>query len=58
MVSERWPVTCAPNFRFAPARVSEPISRMFIALVNLGGCGPRPVTVTRWMLSHTDRNLR
>jgi len=33
MVSERWPWMPAPKLRSAPARLSEPISRMFSALV-------------------------
>jgi hypothetical protein len=56
-VSERWPasVRLAPNLLFAPARLSEPISRMFSALVYFGGRFPRPVILTRWMLSTTFR---
>ena len=39
IVSDRWPSTVAPNFRFAPARLSEPISRTFSALVCTAAAG-------------------
>src|SRR5581483_11527203 len=58
-VSERCPGTpLPPILAFPLTRVSEPISRMFSALLYLGGCLPsRPTTSTRLMLSQTLRYL-
>ena len=52
IVSERWPPSTSdrPNCLFAPLRVSEPISRIFSALVYFGGRLPSPVILIWWML--------
>ena len=59
-VSERapWIVAVVPPIPCWCSRVSEPISRMFSALLSLGGWLPtRPSTLTRWMLSQSARYL-
>ena len=59
-VSERWPSipSVPPILPFTPLRLSEPISRMLMALGSTGGClmpFRSPETSTRPMLSYTER---